>query len=295
MTLEAQLLAHCRGRLAAGQRAVIGLNGPVGAGKTTLCRRLQHHFADAGIRLAVASIDDAYLPLADRQRAMAGNPFGVLRVPPGSHDPDALAVPIQAWRGAADATLSLPRFDKTLQGGQGDRTTPWSGPADAVLLEGWLLGCRPLNEAVLTAQLQRPGGVLAPLRPQELAWLQRCNGALAAYGPLWDLLDQLVVLWPQDWRLPRRWRFQAEAQQRRRGGAWLNPVQLKALVDASLLSLPPALYQRPLLQRAAWVRLLDGRRRVVWEGSGAAAPSGLDPADERGGDQASSPSSSATG
>ncbi len=295
MTLEAQLLAHCRGRLAAGQRAVIGLNGPVGAGKTTLCRELQQRFAAAGIRLAVASIDDAYLPLADRQRAMAGNPFGVLRVPPGSHDPEALAAPIRVWRAAAEATLSLPRFDKTLQGGQGDRTTPWSGPADALLLEGWLLGCRPLEDSVLAAQLQRSDGPLAPLRPAERAWLQHCNGALAAYGPLWDLLDQWVVLWPQDWRLPRRWRFQAEAQQRRRGGAWLSPEQLNALVDSSLLSLPPALYQRPLLPRAAWVRLLDGRRRVVWEGCGAAAPPGLVPGDERGGDQASSPSSSATG
>jgi D-glycerate 3-kinase len=295
MTLEAQLLAHCRGRLAAGQRAVIGLNGPVGAGKTTLCRELQQRFAAAGLRLAVASIDDAYLPLAERQRAMAGNPFGVLRVPPGSHDPDALAQPIRAWRAAVDPSLSLPRFDKTLEGGQGDRTTPWRGPADAVLLEGWLLGCRPLPPPLLAQQLQDPGGPLACWRPAQLAWLLRCNGALAAYGPLWDLLDQLVVLWPQDWRLPRRWRFQAEARQRRRGGAWLSPEQLNALVDSSLLSLPPALYQRPLLQRAAWVRLLDGRRRVLWEGSGAAAPPGLVPGDERGGDQASSPSSSATG
>jgi D-glycerate 3-kinase len=295
MTLEAQLLAHCRGRLAAGQRAVIGLNGPVGAGKTTLCRELQQRFAAAGLRLAVASIDDAYLPLAERQRAMAGNPFGVLRVPPGSHDPDALAQPIRAWRAAVDPSLSLPRFDKTLEGGQGDRTTPWRGPADAVLLEGWLLGCRPLPPPLLAQQLQDPGGPLACWRPAQRAWLLRCNGALAAYGPLWDLLDQLVVLWPQDWRLPRRWRFQAEARQRRRGGAWLSPEQLNALVDSSLLSLPPALYQRPLLQRAAWVRLLDGRRRVLWEGSGAAALPGLVPGDERGGDQASSPSSSATG
>jgi len=295
MSLEALLLAHCRGQLAAGQRAVIGLNGPVGAGKTSLCRGLQQRFAAAGIRLAVASIDDAYLPLAERQRAMAGNPFGVGRVPPGSHDPEALAAPIRAWRAAAEATLSLPRFDKTLQGGQGDRTTPWSGPADALLLEGWLLGCRPLPPPLLAQQLQDPGGPLAGWRPAQRAWLQRCNGALGAYGPLWDLLDQLVVLWPQDWLLPRRWRFQAEARQRRRGGAWLNPAQLQALVEASLLSLPPELYQRPLLPRAAWVRLLDGRRRVVWEGSGAAAPPGLVPGDERGGDQASSPSSSATG
>jgi len=36
--------------------------------------------------------------------------------------------------------------------------------------------------------------------------------------------------------------------------------------------LPAELYQRPLLQRAQLLRLLDGRRRVIWEGSPAAAP-----------------------
>ena len=274
MSLEALLLAHCRGRLAAGVRPVMGLNGPVGAGKTTLCQGLQRSFAAAGIRLAVASIDDAYLPLALRRQAMAGNPYGVLRVPPGSHDPDALLQPIRAWRAAADTTLTLPRFDKTLQGGQGDRTSPWRGPADALLLEGWMLGCRPLPPPLLAQQLQDLGP-WGGLSAAQRGWVQRCNGALAAYGPLWGELDQLLVLWPKHWRLPRRWRFQAEARQRRRGGAWLRPAQLQALVDASLLSLPAAIYQRPLLHRAAWVRLLDGRRRLVWEGSGMAIPPGL--------------------
>ena len=41
---------------------VIGLNGPVGAGKSTLARQLQQRAAEADLKLAVASIDDAYLP-----------------------------------------------------------------------------------------------------------------------------------------------------------------------------------------------------------------------------------------
>ena len=292
MSLEALLLAHCRSRLAAGQRPVLGLNGPVGAGKSTLAQGLQQRFAREGLRLAVASIDDAYLPLEPRLRAMAGNPFGVSRVPPGSHDPEALAAPIRQWRGAESPRLTLPRFDKTLQGGQGDPTEPWSGAADALLLEGWLLGCRPLDGDALEAQLRDPAGPLAPLSGEQRRWLRRCNRQLEAYGPLWGQLDQLVVLWPGDWRWPRRWRFQAEARQRRRGGAWLTPRQLEGLVQASLLSCPPELYQRPLLQRAAWVRLLDRRRRVQWEGGGGAAlPVGL----QCGASQASSPSSSATG
>lgn len=54
------------------------------------------------------------------------------------------------------------------------------------------------------------------------------------------------MLRPLSWTLPRRWRFQAEARQRRRGGGWLAPADLDPIVRSSLCSLPPLLYQDPL-------------------------------------------------
>lgn len=267
MSLEEQLLELCRRQLALGRPAVLGLNGPVGAGKTTFSRHLQQHCVAAGLRLAVASIDDAYLPWEQRLQAMAGNPFGVTRVPPGSHDPALLSACIHHWRAAGGGPLRLPRFDKSLRGGEGDRTADWHGEADALLLEGWLLGCRPLDPERAAEAL----AALPTLNPAEHAWALRCNQALTAYQPLWRQLDQLIQLWPVRWELPRRWRLQAEARQRRGGGGWLPATALNGLVDASLKSLPPTLYQRPLLAHANWVRLLDGRRRCGWEGSGAAA------------------------
>jgi D-glycerate 3-kinase len=268
VSLEEQLLQVCREQRGCGRPAVLGLNGPVGAGKTTFARRLQQHCAEAGLRLAVASIDDAYLPWGERLQAMTGNPYGVTRVPPGSHDPALLCRCVDRWRNAGGGCLQLPRFDKTLREGEGDRAVDWQGEADALLLEGWLLGCRPLDPGLAERALaERPGGLDAA----ERAWALRCNGALDAYQPLWSRLDQLVQLWPQRWELPRRWRFQAEARQRRFGGGWLSGRALNRLVDASIKSLPPALYQEPVLAHASWVRLLDGRRRCVWEGSGGAA------------------------
>lgn len=267
MSLEQQLLAFCRQQRSRGRPAVLGLNGPVGAGKTSFSLRFQHQCAAAGLRLAVVSIDDAYLPWARRLQAMAGNPYGVTRVPPGSHDPDLLCRCIDRWREADGGRLQLPRFDKTLRQGEGDRALDWQGEADALLLEGWFLGCRPLDPGLAASALaELPGFDSA-----ERAWALRCNAALEAYQPLWSRLDRLVQLWPQRWDLPRRWRLQAEARQRRSGGGWLSATALNRLVDASIKSLPPALYQQPLLAHASWVRLLDGRRRCVWEGSGGAA------------------------
>lgn len=251
-----------------GRRPVIGLNGPVGAGKSSLAAALLQLAPALGLELAVASIDDFYLPWQERCRAMAGNPFGVTRVPPGSHDPVLLQAVLADWR--AGAPLRLPRFDKTLQGGEGDRCGERLQRADALVLEGWLLGCRPLGADALALALQAEmaaaerangdrsacgGAWWSLLSPAERAWLPRWDRELQAYQSAWQLLDELWLLRPQHWGLPRRWRFQAEARQRRRLRAvgeergWLAPAALDNLVRASLCSLPPALYQDPLLPR----------------------------------------------
>jgi D-glycerate 3-kinase len=284
-----------------GQRVLIGLNGPVGAGKSTLARQLQILAPRFGLTLAVASIDDVYRPLGERRQHLAGNPFGVSRVPPGSHDVPLLLEALDEWRSLG--ILTLPRFDKTLAGGEGERNGVSVQEADVVLLEGWLTGCRALATADLARALQGGGtrtgakggqereGWLQ-LTEAERAWLPRWNGALRAYSEIWDRLDGLWVLKPTQWTWPRRWRFQAEARQRRAGGGWLPAADLEALVRSSLASLPPALYQDPLLDPiqgpsagmtnerlagtthdptiapigAEVVALIDSRRRCRWSG-----------------------------
>lgn len=228
-----------------GHRVLIGLNGPVGAGKSTLARQLQALAPRFDLSLAVASIDDAYRPLGERRRVLAGNPFGVSRVPPGSHDVPLLLTALEPWRDTG--ILRLPRFDKGLAGGEGERNGWTVQQADVVLLEGWFIGCQPLRGAIADPD---PDGWLA-LTEDERAWLPRWDGALEAYTAIWDQLDALWVLRPTRWSWPRRWRFQAEARQRRAGGAWLPTGDLEALVRSSLASLPPALYQDPLVHPIA--------------------------------------------
>lgn len=239
----------------AGKRPLLGLNGPVGAGKTTLCRWLSAAASRHGLRLAVASIDDFYLPWAERQQCMAGNPFGVSRVPPGSHDTDLLVESLRRWR--SRQKLILPRFDKTLRGGQGDRSGLEAVDADALVLEGWLVGCQPLGSGLRT---DIPGLILTD---PEKEWLPHWDRALEAYVPAWELLSDLALLRPTSWTWPRRWRFQAEARQRRAGGEWLTVIDLEKLVRSSLGSLPPLLYQQPLEATARRIAWLDGRRRCL--------------------------------
>jgi D-glycerate 3-kinase len=274
--LAMPMLAQVKGLVGSGQRPVMALNGPVGAGKSLFCQQLMGLAKARGLRLAVASIDDAYLPWEQRLVAMAGNPFGVNRVPPGSHDAPLLLERLQRWR--SEGVLRLPRFDKTLRDGAGDRLVEAprgeaAATTDALVLEGWLMGCRPLGAAGLRAAGVAAGmelaAGLAPLGADEAAWLPHWDRQLEAYGPLFDLCDGLWVLRPLDWGLPRRWRFQAEARQRRlqrqnhQADGWLKPAELDRLVRSSLASLPPRLYQEPLIAQAKASAQLNGRRRCI--------------------------------
>ena len=186
--LAMPMLAQVKGLVGSGQRPVMALNGPVGAGKSLFCQQLMGLAKARGLRLAVASIDDAYLPWEQRLVAMAGNPFGVNRVPPGSHDAPLLVERLHRWR--SGGALQLPRFDKTLRDGAGDRVVeaPGSESAttiDALVLEGWLMGCRPLGAAGLRAAGVAPGmelaAGLAPLGLEEAAWLPHWDRQL---GPM---------------------------------------------------------------------------------------------------------------
>ena len=242
-----------------GQRAVLALNGPVGAGKSTMARVLQQGAAGLGLGLAVASIDDFYLPWEQRQRALEGNPFGVSRVPPGSHDVALALDCLEVWQ--AGGALRLPRFDKTLRDGLGDRSAEELVEAEVLLLEGWLLGCRSLGREAL-ATIQPPAG----LSSEELVWLPHWDQALEAYQPLWQRCSQLWLLRPQSWQSPRRWRLQAEAKQRQQGGGALSAKQVAAMVLAFYGHLPAEKCFAPLWQQPqlpTWQLRLNHQRQPL--------------------------------
>jgi D-glycerate 3-kinase len=192
---------------------VVGICGPQGSGKSTLTALVAWLLDARGLKTAVLSIDDLYLPRAERLGLAATvHPLLATRGVPGTHDPalglavlDALARP---------GTTALPRFDKA----QDDRApeSDWpafEGPADVVLLEGWCVGTRPQPEEALAP----PVNALERDEDPNGAWRGFANAALAgSYAALFARLDRMVLMTAPDFAVVRQWRGEQEARLRQR-------------------------------------------------------------------------------
>ena len=78
----------------------------------------------------------------------------------GTHDLELLSATLTSLKLSESSTLTLiPRYDKSLRGGKGDRAPveSWTrviGRPEVILLEGWMLGFQHISESSGTEQKQ---------------------------------------------------------------------------------------------------------------------------------------------
>jgi len=243
-------LAIAQQRQSRGRPIVQGFLGGQGTGKTTLARMLTALLTQMGYCVASLSLDDLYKSFGDRQQLQQDDPRLRWRGPPGTHD---LELGLQAVRqvqtGSADP-VSLPRFDKSLHQGMGDRIAPEVVcDVDILLFEGWFVGVRPVDPQVF--ETAPPPLVSAGDR----AFARDCNTRLQDYVPIWDALDALIVLHPVDYRLSKTWRKQAEHDMARQGRPGMSDADIEDFVDYFWKALHPELF---------WPPLLGDRQQVDW-------------------------------
>lgn len=227
-----------------GRPVVQGILGGQGTGKTTLTQALTLILHQLGLTSIGLSIDDLYKTYTDRQQLQQEDPRLVWRGPPGTHDVDlGISVLDQIVQPTPGQLISLPRFDKSLHGGAGDRIAPEIvPPADVVLFEGWFVGARPIDpQAFETAP--------DPIRTAgDRQFARDNNQRLRAYEPLWDRLDHLLVLLPEDYRLSKQWRQEAEQRMKAGGKAGMSDAEIAQFVDYFWIALHPELFIEPLAQ-----------------------------------------------
>lgn len=207
--IERAIQARLAGR---GRRPlVVGVCGSQGSGKSTVCKTLTTHFTQSGLRVANLSLDDLYLPLADREKlAKQVHPLLRTRGVPGTHDTKLGVHTLSAL--AHSGRVPLPRFDKAIDD---QRPKPdWDsleGPAQLVLFEGWCVGARPQT----LETLDRPVNALEANEDVEGRWRRYVNDALGGeYQRLFAKIDLLVLLAAPSFDVVLKWRTQQEHELR---------------------------------------------------------------------------------
>lgn len=207
---------------------IVGLNGVQGSGKTTVCERIQRFLSTEGGRSAKVtsislSMDDFYLTYAEQcslfQRT--GNPLLEYRGLPGSHDL-ALANNVLHSLARGKPTL-IPRYDKSLNSGRGDRlpVSEWTrqeSSVDVILFEGWSMGFRPLSVSPVS---RLPFGNVNMEHFHDwkcsLDNLVEINNNLSLYEKEWyPLIDIFVQIKPLDVKYVFDWRWEQEENLKRK-------------------------------------------------------------------------------
>ena len=244
--------------LTAGAR-VYGISGLQGSGKSTLAAQVAAEAGRRGLRCAVLSIDDFYLPRAERMRlARDVHPLLATRGPPGTHDAALACATLDALR-AGDA-VRLPAFDKL-----GDRRLPPDQErtvrgVDLVVFEGWCIG----TPAEPAAALAEPVNALERDEDPDGTWRRFCNDALAhEYPALWRRIDRLLFLQPPGFDIIPAWRWQQEQalQAREPARTGMSRAGVERFVQHYERVSRQAL--RTLAVRADVVVPLDAERRPV--------------------------------
>ncbi len=213
------------------RKRLIGLSALPGCGKSSLGIWLETAARNLGLSLQVVSIDDFYFPADQLERSMQGNPWGVPRALPGSHDVKLLQQTLAHWRKGQD--VQCPQFDKALRNGRGDRSGWRACNADLLVLEGWFVGCEGGYDPTLHERELVP-----PLKANELAYRKQTEQILQRYQPIWTQLDQLWQLRATDPQSPRLWKRQQENDMHTSRGSSLNGSELDGFIRMILSAIP---------------------------------------------------------
>jgi len=228
-----------------------GILGSQGTGKTTLATILKLILAELGYTTLSLSLDDLYKTYAERKVLQQKDPRLIWRGPPGTHDVELGISILDKLRNNSKQPIAIPRFDKSAFEGAGDRTQPEPVKnIDIVLFEGWFLGVYPID----VKAFENPPSPIVTASDRQFAL--EMNEKLKEYLPLWERIDNLMVLWPVDYRLSMLWRKQAEQEMRTKTKSGMSDAETEEFVKYFWKALHPELFIKSLINDTNLIDLI---------------------------------------
>ncbi|KAL8720773.1 MAG: hypothetical protein Q9225_002406 [Loekoesia sp. 1 TL-2023] len=213
---------------------------------SAIARRLKQ--APYHLHTVVLSIDDFYLSHDDQLQLAAtypDNPLIQHRGQPSTHDLDLAVSVLSSLRERRET--NIPSYDKSAFDGQGERVQQdhWAKvngneqcPTDLVIVEGWCLGFRALDDPQLTAYWKEAmkardqgHGYHGRLAYSRLEDIQFVNEALRRYDAITNQLDALIYLDAEDPLYVYKWRLEQEASLRQAKGSGMTDMEVFNFVN----------------------------------------------------------------
>mmetsp|Transcript_16525 Transcript_16525/g.23348 ORF Transcript_16525/g.23348 Transcript_16525/m.23348 type:complete len:324 (+) Transcript_16525:140-1111(+) len=223
-TLYLPVLFWALDQVSADSCRVIGINAPQGSGKTTLTRNLVKLFELLQLKAVAISFDDFYLTGEELDRVAKNHRENELlqaRGNAGTHDLNlAIDTLIALKHSNGRRILKVPRFDKSLRDGKGDRMneSDWmaiEGKVDVILMEGWMLGFSPFENSAV--QCHNPS-------------IEEVNFYLKEYIVIDEIIDAWIVMKVDEIAWVYEWRDEAEKKMIENGFCGMSEEKVRDFV-----------------------------------------------------------------
>lgn len=228
-----------------------GILGSQGTGKTTLTTILTLIIKALDYSSISISLDDFYKTYSERKELQKIDPRLIYRGAPLTHDLNLALNLFNSLENKNTTEILIPRFDKSAYNGIGERADfEKINKPDIILFEGWFVGVRSIDEKLFN---DVPDPILIA---EDRQFAKDNNKRLLNYLPLWEKLDSLIILYPQDYHFSLQWRKEAEQKMISLGKPGMKDQEIEEFVNYFWRSLHPELFIKPLTKNAKLVDLV---------------------------------------
>ena len=215
---------------------IIGFSGLPGSGKSSLGNWIDNVSRELNFDIKVISLDDFYLPGTEMDIAMSGNPWNVPRGFPGSHSIDLMNHSLDTF--LKTGKLKSPIFDKSLRNGRGDRTGWIQYNPKVIVLEGWFVGCKPIDDLTKLNIINNDNPISQSLTEREKDYRIIIQKSLVDYTKIWNKIDKLIHLKSDKFNNTVLWKTQQEEDMLKLKGSALQGNELIDFIRMIQTSIP---------------------------------------------------------